>query len=336
MKGRVLLGFMLGLTVLSTAPLMVTGEVKPAIAQTEVPANIRYGGTESTDGFILMSITVPNQDTTRSAYGGQLRFYDVHVAKMFEVSNFLCQQIASDSNLKGYEWSYSAANGKISMGRFRISCSLARDIATAYGLGKTERTAIGLDTEGGPPESKVYSIPILNITGSKVPKWMDFVQQFRPISSRNSSNTSAPVAETPFPVSEIVSQINRKTQIPIFLPRRLPFSPEVFYKVEADSARYSIDINHTPDCQGTPCYIGSIRAERGGKLSEPSGIPRETFKNVQLAGGIKGIFANACGAYCTALVEWQNQGVLYQVTIKNGREEDLIQIANSAITAGSR
>ncbi len=80
MKGRPILGFMLGLTVLSTAPLMVTGEVKPAIAQTEVPANIRYGGTESTDGFILMNITVPNQDTTRSAYGGQLRFYDVHFA----------------------------------------------------------------------------------------------------------------------------------------------------------------------------------------------------------------------------------------------------------------
>jgi len=336
MKGKPLFGVMVGLTVLSTSSLMVTTEVKPSVAQTEVPLTIQAGGTEGTDGFALLSITVPNQDTTRSAYGGQLRFYDVHVAKMFEVTDFLCQRFGSDRSLSGYEWFYSAANGQTSMGRFRISCSLARDIATAYGLGKTERTAIGLDTEGGPPESNVYSIPILNITGSKVPKWMDFVQRFRPISSSKSFNAPAASADTPFPVSKILPQINRKTQMPIFLPSRLPFSPQVFYNVEVDSAHYSIDINHTPDCQGTPCYIGAIRAERGGKVSEPSGIRGETFTSVELAGGIRGIFANACGAYCTALVEWQYQGVLYQVTIKNGREEELIQIANSAITAGPR
>jgi serine/threonine-protein kinase len=147
---------------------MVTTQVKSSVAQTEVPLTIQAGSTEGSDGFALLSITVPNRDTTKSAYGGQLRFYDVHVAKMFEVTDFLCQQLDSDSNINGYEWFYSAANGQTSMGRFRISCSLARDIATAYGLGKTERTAIGLDTEGGPPESNVYSIPILNITGSKV------------------------------------------------------------------------------------------------------------------------------------------------------------------------
>jgi len=30
------------------------------------------------------------------------------------------------------------------------------------------------------------------------------------------------------------------------------------------------------------------------------------------------------------------QGVLYRVTMKNGREETLVQIANSAIEAGPR
>jgi serine/threonine-protein kinase len=194
MKRKSLLGAIASFTLLSMTALDVAGDIKLSLAQTEVPLTIRAGGTEGTDGFALLSLTVPNQNTTSSAYGGQLRFYDVHIAKMFEVTDFLCKQFGSDHSLSGYEWFYSAANGQTSMGRFRISCSLARDIAIAYGLGKTERTAIGLDTEGGPPESNVYSIPILNITGSKVPKWMDFVQRFRPISNNNTSN--APVAGT--------------------------------------------------------------------------------------------------------------------------------------------
>jgi hypothetical protein len=330
------LSVIVSLTVLSMTTLKIAREVKPSVAQTEVPLTIRAGGTEGTDGFALLSLSVPNRDTTKSAYGGQLRFYDVHIAKMFEVTDFLCKRFGSNQTLSGYEWFYSAANGQTSMGRFRISCSLARDIAIAYGSRRTERTAIGLDTEGGPPESEMYSIPILNISGSKVQKWMDFVQRFRPISSSSSSNTPVVFADTPFPVSKILPQIKRKTQMPIVLPSRLPFPSQVFYNVEADSDRYSVDISHTPDCQGTPCYIGAIRAERGGKFSQPSRIRGETFRNLQLAGGIRGIFANACGAYCTALVEWQYEGVLYQVTIKNGREKDLIQIANSAIAAGPR
>jgi serine/threonine-protein kinase len=103
MKGKPLFGVMVGLTVLSTNSLMVTTEVKPRLAQTEVPLTIQAGGTEGTDGFALLSITVPNRDTTRSAYGGQLRFYDVHVAKMFEVTDFLCQRFGSDRSLSGYE-----------------------------------------------------------------------------------------------------------------------------------------------------------------------------------------------------------------------------------------
>ena len=68
------------------------------------------------------------------------------------------------------------------MGNFRIPCSLASEMASTYGLGKPERTSIAKDTEGGPPESDVYSIPILDITGSKVQRWMNFVQNFKPTS----------------------------------------------------------------------------------------------------------------------------------------------------------
>ncbi len=156
-----------------------TQKINIILAQdsTQLPLSVRYGGTEARGNFILMQLTVPDQDTTQPAYGGQLRLYDVHLAKMFETSHFLCQQFRGVS---GYEWVYSAGNGSIRMGNFRISCSLANEMASTYGLGKPERTSIAKDTEGGTPESDVYSIPILDITGSKVQQWINFVQNFKP------------------------------------------------------------------------------------------------------------------------------------------------------------
>jgi hypothetical protein len=58
------------------------------------------------------------------------------------------------------------------------------------------------------------------------------------------------------------------------------------------------------------------------------------FRNIKLFGGTKGIFVNSCGAYCTALVEWKHEGVLYRVTMKNGTQKELEQIANLAIEIG--
>jgi serine/threonine-protein kinase len=158
-----------------------TQKVNIILAQnsTQVPLSIRYGGTEVRGGFVLMQLTAANRDTTQPAYCRKLCFYNVYLAKMFETSDFLCQQFRGVS---GYEWVYAAANGSIRMGNFRIPCSLASEMASTYGLGKPERTSIAKDTEGGPPESDVYSIPILDITGSKVQPWMNFVQNFKPTS----------------------------------------------------------------------------------------------------------------------------------------------------------
>ncbi|MFM9267605.1 hypothetical protein [Tychonema sp. BBK16] len=156
-----------------------TKKVNIILAQenTQLPLRIRSGGTEPIKGFVLLEIISPNRDTTQPIQGSRLRLYDVHVAKMFETTHFFCQK---SRGISGYEWVYSAGNGSIRMGNFKITCSLASEMASTYGLGKPERTSIGIDTEGGPPESDVYSIPILDITGSKVQRWMNFVQNFKP------------------------------------------------------------------------------------------------------------------------------------------------------------
>jgi len=118
-----------------------TQKVNIILAQnsTQVPLSIRYGGTEARGGFVLMQLTAPNRDTTQPAYGGKLRLYDVHLAKMFETSHFLCQQ---SRGVSGYEWVYSAGNGSIRMGNFRIPCSLANFMASTYGLVDTPRTEV--------------------------------------------------------------------------------------------------------------------------------------------------------------------------------------------------
>ena len=82
--------------------------------------------------------------------------------------------------------------------------------------------------------------------------------------------------------------------------------------------------------------LGKFGAQKGGEFSTKIEGVTKTLKNVQLAGGVKGVFHNGCGAYCTASIEWKTQGFLYTIAIKNGGEADLIKMANSAIQAGKR
>lgn len=124
----------------------------------------------------LASLTVPNSDTTQSAYGGELRLYDVHLAKMFEITHFRCNSSRNPLSLDHQiEWNYRAGNGEINMGTFYISCRLASQIAEEYGLGKTETTELFYYRVRATEE-----IPILNITGNKIPRWINFIQSFRP------------------------------------------------------------------------------------------------------------------------------------------------------------
>ncbi|WP_432813290.1 hypothetical protein [Pantanalinema sp. GBBB05] len=143
---------------------------QPTPASTALPMTISTG-----EG--MFSLTVPDTDTTRPAYGGRLRVYDVHIAKMFEVTHFMC---ASGRLSPGTIWSYSAGGGSVNMGNFTISCKLANDIAIAYGLGQPEQTPIYFSAEESGGSSRTMNVPILNITGGKVDQWMRFTNNFRP------------------------------------------------------------------------------------------------------------------------------------------------------------
>ncbi len=164
--------------------------------------------------------------------------------------------------------------------------------------------------------------------------WMNFTRQFKPVAS--AGNAVAPKASF---FASVIPQVKRRTSIPVLLPDRLlpPMEERTYFDVRATTNSYNVSIHFTPDCGGaTACYIGAVEAQRGGKLTPSADLANSMYKNIRLAKGVKGIFWNACGAYCTAAVEWRSQGILYRVTAKNGEEQPLVQMAISAIAAGPR
>ncbi|MBW4472286.1 MAG: hypothetical protein KME45_18060 [Stenomitos rutilans HA7619-LM2] len=77
-------------------------------------------------------------------------------------------------------------------------------------------------------------------------------------------------------------------------------------------------------------------ASKNRAFSKPSGLPKDTFRKIQLANGINGVYKVGCGTYCISILEWKYQGVLYQIGGKGGQQEWWARIANSAIAAGPR
>ena len=145
---------------------------------TEVPMQLEFVVEQE-----MYIMTVPNRDLSQSAYGGQLRFYDVHIAKMFEMTYDDCQRIQRrfPQGIDGMSWLYKPGNGddSITPEFFYISCSLADEIVETYGLGKAEQTVVESFVENqAAVHTETRSIQTLNITGSKVPQWIDFVDVF--------------------------------------------------------------------------------------------------------------------------------------------------------------
>ncbi len=157
--------------------------------------------------------------------------------------------------------------------------------------------------------------------------------KFSPIPDKSTNQ-----ANSIFPASNISRQIKSKTRVPVFLPSILPLSntQQVDFDVQAGSHGYIVEMYLGKGCRGGACYFGTIEAKRNEPFSPPSRLPQDTYRSIELAGGIRGIYFNNCGAYCTAFVEWQRLGVLYRVTRKNGRQQEVVQIANSALQAGQR
>jgi hypothetical protein len=194
----------------------------------------------------------------------------------------------------------------------------------------------------GDESTTVVLVPVLNFsTNGKILRWRNYAQTFKPFFSEDTRKADSEVV--PFPDSKILEQLKGKPQIPILIPREvLHFKPLVNIindrlDVKASTNSYSIC---SWNCLGpTRRQFNSFSASvvDGKSLPSRSEIdpgPRDTFQGIELVHGIQGIFYEGCGAYCSSFVEWNYQGVLYQVNARFGEQPLLVRIANSAIEAG--
>jgi len=145
-------------------------------------------------------------------------------------------------------------------------------------------------------------------------------------------------AQTQFPVNDALADIRGGTAVPIYLPEVAPVSEPLYISGLTSPDGYYLTLDYTPDCNGaTACNLGNLTGEQDGyRYTESDLEPGDRLESVTLANGYTGQFANMCGAYCSAVLQWEVEGVLYTVYLKNGTLEDAVQIANSAIEAGPR
>ncbi len=153
---------------------LVTVAAMPLIANATVPiTKINFAGAGGWQDERFGTFVVPDRDTSQSAYGGPLRRYDAHLAKMIEVAH---SQWCDRPNYKGVHYNYYADNGKVFMGKFYISCSFAKQTVKRFGLGKSESTVI--QNRGN---AETFSIPALNLTNSiQIRQFQTQINQLRP------------------------------------------------------------------------------------------------------------------------------------------------------------
>ncbi len=124
--------------------------------------------------YRLVNINIPAEDTTQRVYGGVVRYYDVAIAQAIAISYKLCPS----RNSEGVDFYLTAGSqAQINMGKFFISCNLAHDLVTAYGLNEDV-----VRPSRNPPGIKTYYMPSLNLdTDAKAQRFVNFSSNFKPV-----------------------------------------------------------------------------------------------------------------------------------------------------------
>lgn len=122
----------------------------------------------------LVIINIPAEDTTQHVYGGVLRYYDVAIAQAMAIGYKLCPS----RNSEGIDFYLTAGKKRqINMGKFYISCNLAHDLVTAYGLSEDV-----VRPSRGAPGIETYYMPSLNLnTDAKARQFVNFSINFKPV-----------------------------------------------------------------------------------------------------------------------------------------------------------
>ncbi|MBW4487238.1 MAG: hypothetical protein KME12_05560 [Trichocoleus desertorum ATA4-8-CV12] len=160
----------------------LTASLPPAIARTPVAINSIVISGVDVSGIVFASFSVPNRDHDRASFNSELSLYELHIAKMYEVTDALCQRRLTfpfNQPIQIFQWSYSANN--LPIGQLQVSCREAQDIFNTYGRAfLAESTTIRRPwSAGSTPSSETLQAPTLNLAGYRAPLWKNFTRQLR-------------------------------------------------------------------------------------------------------------------------------------------------------------
>lgn len=164
------------------ALVSVIGISQTAIARESVPINSIVIQDIGSSGTVFASLSVPSRDNNRNFFDSELSVSDLHIAKMYEVTDALCQRRFTypfNQNIQTFQWSYAA--GGMAIAQLTISCTEAQNVFNSFGQGfLAETTTIRRPlSPGSPPSAEMLQIPTLNLAGYQAPRWKDFTRQLR-------------------------------------------------------------------------------------------------------------------------------------------------------------
>lgn len=136
-----------------------------------INAYINFAGAGGNFSARTATFQVPEK-TTVSVVKDGLRAYDLHVAKMIELTNNFCEDREPKYVI---HWNYTADGGKIFMGEYNLTCQFARDIFKKFGTTTPEMTTIHYVDN----PQKVKVIP-LNLNRKNAQEFMRLVQSIKP------------------------------------------------------------------------------------------------------------------------------------------------------------
>lgn len=164
-----------GFKICSVISAIATTVMALAPVQAEpIPLDVSYFVDGDDLGVVkYIEINIPVNNTTQSAYGGVVRYYDVAIAQAAAISYRLCPNRYE----QGVDFVLTAGEqGQINMGKFYISCNLAHDLVAAYGLNEdVVRLVRGY-------AGAIEYMPSLNLnTDAKARRFVDFSSNFKPV-----------------------------------------------------------------------------------------------------------------------------------------------------------
>ncbi len=307
----------------------------PQLPITEVHLWVAPPGTP----WEMGRLTVPDLDTTLLTQpGSPLRNYDRHIARLFETTY---QQCKKKPTLQGMTWQYEAANGNIPMGEFRLRCQTTHEVVSGYHLMERDRQPTKTEsfTNGGIQVSLV-DVPKLHIVGKKADRWLDYVQTIRPVFSPAQRRLEQVQV---FPNDRILH--NRLVPgsvtptIPLRIPQELPMVMKVADRFVLTGTNHGYQLCPATlqgDCdRSRPYGFQQMTGRKGGAFYEAKTLtPGAVYRPIELANRTPGIYLENCvGQRCLSIVQWKQDGILYEIQAQYREQPVLVKIANSAIEA---